>query len=194
MSEAARRGTPFTRWLAALIERRAGLIVLLTLAFAVVAGLGASRLRVDQRLRKLLPDHFPSVAGMDRVAARLGNQSDIYVGIKSPSREANIAFGKALAADLEGHPDLRWVAFERDFSFFERHALLYADVDDLLDLRRRVIERIFEETRQKAYGDLSLVDDEPTEDGAKPAGEGAGAGTNALGLDEAEIRRRYGLD
>jgi predicted RND superfamily exporter protein len=190
ISEAATRGTRFTRRLAAFIERRAGLVVLLTLAFAIVAGLGASRLRVDQRLRKLLPDDFPSVSGMDRVAARLGNQSDIYVGIRSPSREANIAFGRALAADLEGHPDLRWAVFERDFSFFEQHALLYADVDDLLDLRRRVIERIFEETRQKAYGDLSLVDDEPPEPATQPA-EGEG---NPLGLDEAEIRRRYGLD
>jgi predicted RND superfamily exporter protein len=190
VSEAATRGTRFTRRLAALIERRAGLIVLLTLVFAVVAGLGASRLRVDQRLRKLLPDDFPSVAGMDRVAARLGNQSDIYVGIKGPSREANIAFGKALAADLEGHPDLRWAVFERDFTFFERNALLYASVDDLLDLRRRVIERIFEETRKQAYGDLSLVDDEP------PAGAGEGEKapeSNPLGLDEEELRRRYGL-
>jgi predicted RND superfamily exporter protein len=187
MSEAATRGTPFTRWLAAFIERRAGLILLVTLAFAVVAGLGASQLRVDQRLRKLLPDDFPSVAGMDRVAARLGNQSDIYVGIKSPSRAANIAFGEALAAELDGHPDLRWSLFRRDFTFFEHHALLYADVDDLLDLRRRVIERIFEETREKAYGGLSLVDDEP-------AAKGEGGDADALGLDEAEVRRRYGLD
>lgn len=198
-STASTRGTPFTRRLAAFIERRAGLIVLLTLAFAVVAGLGASQLRVDQRLRKLLPDHFPSVTGMDRVAARLGNQSDIYVGMQSPSREANIAFGRALAADLEGHPDLRWAVFERDFSFFERHALLYANVNDLLDLRRRVIEQIFEETRQQAYGDLSLVEDEPAA-GAEPAAAAGPDGTptkqggNALGLDQAELRRRYGLD
>jgi predicted RND superfamily exporter protein len=192
MSAATTRGTPFTRRLAAFIERRAGLIVLLTLAFAVVAGLGASQLRVDQRLRKLLPDHFPSVAGMDHVAARLGNQSDIYVGIHGPSREANIAFGEALAADLQGHPDLRWSLFRRDFTFFERHALLYADVDDLLDLRRRVIERIFEETREKAYGELSLIDDEPAAEGKREGEPGSEA--DALGLDEDEVRRRYGLD
>jgi predicted exporter len=192
MSASATRGTPFTRRLAAFIERRAGIIMLLTLAFAIVAGLGASQLRVDQRLRKLLPDDFPSVAGMDHVAARLGNQSDIYVGIHGPSREANIAFGEALAADLQGHPDLRWSLFRRDFTFFEHHALLYAGVDDLLDLRRRVIERIFEETREKAYGDLSLVDDEPPAEG-KAAGE-PGTQADALGLDEAEVRRRYGLD
>ncbi|MCA9711402.1 MAG: MMPL family transporter, partial [Myxococcales bacterium] len=192
---AAERGTPRTRRLAAFIERRAGLVVLVTLAFAIVAGLGASRLRIDQRLRKLLPDHFPSVSGMDRVAERLGNQSDIYVSIASPSREANVAFGDALAQALEGHPDLRWSLLRRDYAFFERHALLYADIDDLLDLRRRVIERIYEETRTAAYGDLSLLD-EGDEAGAGEAGEAgeAGAGSSALGLDEEEIRRRYGLD
>ncbi len=190
-NEAATRGTPFSRRLAAFIERRAGLIMLVTLAFAVLAGLGASQLRVDQRLRKLLPDDFPSVAGMDRVAARLGNQSDIYVDIRSPSREANIAFGEALAADLQDHPDLRWALFRRDLAFFEHHALLYASVDDLLDLRRRVIERIFEETRTKAFGELSLVDDE-----SDPANPEAGTHSEAdpLDLDEAEIRRRYGLE
>ncbi|MEM7156089.1 MAG: MMPL family transporter [Myxococcota bacterium] len=182
----ATHGTPRTRRVAAFIERRAGFIVLFTVLFAIVAGLGASQLRIDQRLRKLLPDHFPSVSGMDRVAARLGNQSDIYVGIKSPSPEANIQFGDALAKDLEGHPDLRWSLFRRDYSFFERHALLYADIDDLIDLRRRVIERIFEETRQAAFGDLSLLDeDEETK------GDGDDGG---LGLDEQQLRERYGLD
>jgi len=177
-------GTPRTRWLADLIERRAGLIGLVTLAFAIVAGLGAAQLRVDQRLRKLLPDHFPSVAGMDRVAERLGNQSDIHVSIESPSREANTAFGEALAADLQGHPDLQWTLFRRDYAFFERHALLYASVDDLLDLRRRVIDTIYEQTRSAAYGDLSLLDDD----------DQASDDTTALGLSEDEIRRRYGLD
>ncbi|MCH9682772.1 MAG: MMPL family transporter, partial [Deltaproteobacteria bacterium] len=171
--------------IAAFVERRAGMIVLLTVAFAVLAGLGASQLRIDQRLRKLLPDHFPSVAGMDRVAERLGNQSDIYVGFRSPSREANIALGEALAADLEGHPDLRWSLFHRDYTFFEKHALLYSEIDDLLDLRQRVIEKIFEETRSQAYGDLSLLGDEPKAD--TDASEG-------LGLDEDQIRREYGLD
>ncbi|MEX1362234.1 MAG: MMPL family transporter [Nannocystaceae bacterium] len=184
------RGTPLTRTLATFIERRAGLVVLLTAVFAVLAGLGASQLRIDQRLRKLLPDHFPSVAGMDRAAERLGNQSDIYVGIRSPSREANVAYGEALAIQLQDHPDLRWALFRRDYAFFERHALLYAKVDDLLDLRRRVIEQIYEETRQAAYGDMSLLDeDESAEDD-----EGEAEQDDALGLDEQELRRRYGLD
>ncbi len=188
---AATRGTKRTRWLAALIERRAGLIMLLTTVFAVVAGLGASQLRIDQRLRKLLPDHFPSVSGMDRVAQRLGNQSNIYISIASPSREANVAFGEAMAADLTDHPDLRWSLFRRDYAFFERHALLYADIDDLLDLRTRVIERIYEETRNAAYGDLSLLDDE---DEPKANEDGTEDQSTGLGLDEDEIRRRYGLD
>ncbi|MEM9453438.1 MAG: MMPL family transporter [Myxococcota bacterium] len=203
---AAERGTPRTRRLAVFIERRAGLVVLLTVVFAIVAGLGASNLRIDQRLRKLLPDHFPSVAGMDRVAERLGNQSNIYVSIASPSGEANVGFGDALATELEGHPDLRWSLFRRDDTFFERHALFYASIDDLLDLRRRVIERIFEETRTAAYGDLSLLDEEPAPNASEGPGSDPGPAPGpdsgnaddpdptALGLDEDELRRRYGLD
>lgn len=186
---ATAEGTARTRALASFIERRAGMIVLLSVVFAIIAGLGASQLRIDQRLRKLLPDHFPSVAGMDRAAARLGNQSDIYIGIRSPSREANIAYGEALAAELQGHPDLRWSLFRRDYTYFEQHTLLYADVDDLLDLRARVIERIFDETREAAYGEFSLLDDDGTDQGTTTASEDGG-----LGLDEEALRQEYGLE
>ncbi len=168
----------------AFVERRAGLIVLVFLAAVAGFGVLASRLRIDQELRRLLPDDYPSVVGIDRLGREIGNQSDLYVTIKSPSRDANIAFGEALAAKLDGHPDLRFVLFHRERTFFDRHALLYADTGDLLELRRKVILRIREEVRKEAFGGLSLLGEDERGKSAKPGEE--------LGLDKSEIEEKYG--
>ncbi|MBX7082898.1 MAG: MMPL family transporter [Nannocystaceae bacterium] len=169
-----------TEW----IERRAGTIVVVFLLLSVVSGVLATRLRVDQELRRLLPNDFPSVVGIDRLADEIGNQSDFYITIRSPSREDNLRFGEAIAGKLEDHPDLRHVIFHRDRGFFEHNALLYADIADLLDLRRRVIERIREEVRKAAYGEMSLLTDAERKAAAPQQAE-------RLEFDKDELEKKY---
>ena len=53
---------------AAWIERRAGSIVVAFLLVALASGWLTTRLRIDQELRRLLPDDFPSVVGIDRLS------------------------------------------------------------------------------------------------------------------------------
>lgn len=153
-SEPSARSLAWVRW----IDRRRGWIVAAALLLAVLGGWAASRLRLDQELRRLLPDDFPSVSDLDRASAQLGNQNDLYVTIRSPSRAANVAFGEQLAARLGARDDLRWVSFRRDRSFFVDNALLYADLGDLLELRREVIARIRDEVARQAYGDFGGAD------------------------------------
>ncbi len=180
------RETAAPRWargLSGLIHRRWAAIVV---AFAVLVGLAgaaASRLRIDQELRRLLPSSFPSVVRLDRLSARAGQQSDLYVTIRSPSRPANIAFGESVARALGERDDVRSVVFRRDLSFFDEHALLYASLADLVDLRRRVIARIRAEVRVRAYGDFSL------RDGGELAPQ-----DESLDFDPDTVRERYGVD
>lgn len=150
--------------LSRFIHRRAGLIVAVTLCLCVVALWMASQLRIDQELRRLLPDDFPSVTRLDRLSGRLGQQSDLYVAIRSPSRDANIEFGTKVAAAVADRDDIRYAVFRRDLSYFDQNALLYAPTGDLLDLRRRVILRIRDEVRKEAFGDFSLRDPKPDEE------------------------------
>ncbi len=154
-----RRSLALVQW----IDRQRWWIVLAALTIALFGGWAASQLRLDQELRRLLPDHFPSVSELDRAAARLGNQNDLYVTIRSPSREANVAFGEELAVRLRARDDLRAVSFRRDRSFFVDHALLYADLGDLLELRRELIERIRNEVAHQAYGEFGGAPGEPEE-------------------------------
>jgi len=164
---------------AGLITRRAALIVVLALLLGALAFQGARRLGIDQELRAMLPDHAPSVVRLDAAAARLGNQSDLYVTIRSPSRAANVAFGTKLAATLEQRDDMRYVLFHRDPSFFKRNALLYAKLGDLLEIRGRVIAAIQARVRRELS---AFPEDEP------PLAD------TELQLDEAELRRRYHLE
>ncbi len=164
--------------LARFIARFPGLIVAVALMVGVISFLGARQLGIDQELRAMLPDDASSVVRLDAAGERLGNQSDLYVSIRSPSRAANLAFGAKIATTLAERPDIRYVLFHRDAAFFKANALLYADLGDLLELRSQVIAAIQARIRSElsAFGD-----DEPA------AGEG-------LDFDEAELRRRYRLE
>lgn len=170
--------------LSGLIHRHARAILVFSFVLAALSAAAASQLRVDQELRRLLPETFPSVERLDRLEARAGQQADLFVTIRSPSREANVAFGDAVAEAFEGNPSLRHVSFRRDLSFFEEHALLYASLGDLLDLRRRVIARVREGVRKEAFGDFS------TGDGPRQGSEDA---AESLGFDPDEMRGRYGV-
>ncbi len=172
--------------LSAFIHRRFRVVLLVGLVFAVLSTLAATQLRIDQELRRLLPSTFPSVVRLDRLQERAGQQSDLYVTIRSPSREANVAFGDAVVNALEGRDDLRYVVFQRDLEYFDDHALLYASLADLLDLRRRVIAKIREEVRKEAFGDFSTDEEKAAKAGGKDDAQ-------ALGFDPDEMRERYGV-
>jgi predicted RND superfamily exporter protein len=164
--------------LAALIERRSLAIAVIALVLGVLGFLGARRLGIDQELRALLPDDAPAVVRLDAVDHRLGNQSDLFISIRSPDRAQNLAFGSELAAAIEQRDDIRYVLFRRDPTFFRDNLLLYAELSDLLDLRTRVIDTIQARVRKE----LSMFgDDEP-----------ASADNDDLDLDEAALRKRYG--
>ena len=175
----------------ALIHRRAGWILLVATALTAVAILLVSNLRIDQELRRLLPDHFPSVTRLDRLSNEVGQQSHLYVTIRSPDRDANITFGEAIAERLEQREDVRYAIFRRDLSFFEDRALLYASLGDLVDLRRKVIARIREEVSKQAFGDIAAdleEDDATTESDEDREDDG-----DFLGFDPDEVREDYGV-
>ena len=162
--------------LVAFIMRFPRAIVLVTLVLAVLAGASARHLSVDSRLRVLLPPDSPSVVHLDQMAEQIGNHEDLFVVVRSPSREANLEFAGALADKLAADEGIRFVTFRRDTSFFEKNALMYATLADLLDIRRRVIARIQAEIRRELSPLGEYVDD--VED---------------VDLSEEELKKRYNL-
>jgi len=162
------------------IHRRAGAIVLVAAILTVVAAALASSLRVDQRLRELLPSDAESVRRLDRVSEVIGSQSDLFVTIRSPSREANVAFGEAATARLAALSEIPEIEFRRDLDFFEERALLFASLGDLLDLRRRVILEIRAAVRKRAFGDFGSDGARGTVDGEPQANAFADTGLDSI--------------
>jgi hypothetical protein len=146
--------------LASLIENNGRLLVLIGILVAIPAIWIASHLRVDQNFRKLLPSDAPEVLRLEQTDATIGNQSDLIIAIRSPDRDANIRFGHLVSDALEKRKDLsfRYVLFHQDSTFFEKNALLYASLSDLLDLRDRVRRRIKKAIKKGL--DLGLDDPE----------------------------------
>ena len=167
--------------LADLIEGSGAWVLVITAVLLAGALYLARDLRVDQNFQRLLPGDAPSVQRIAQLDARLGNQSDLVVAIRSPDRDANIRFGKALAAELGKRSDLRYVLFHNEQAFFEDHALLFASLPDLLDLRQRVKDRIRSSVRKNTIVDF---DDTPPGDSEEEDDE----------LSKDSIRERYGLN
>ena len=171
------------RWIAHLTAFTTGRPRIVAVGALIVAAVCiwlTFQLRIDQQLRALLPDWFPSVSRLLEMEARQGNQSDLYVVIRSPSRDDNIRFGGAVAEALEARDDLRFVVFHRDYAFFEDRALLFMELDELEDLRERVKARIQAEVSGELLGEF---DDE-----GEPTGEAEPL------PDEDSLKEEYGLD
>ena len=171
------------RWIARLSSFTTGRPRTVVAAATLVAALCVwltLQLRIDQELRALLPEWFPSVSRLLTMEERLGNQSDLFVVIRSPSRDDNIRFGEAMAGALEEREDIRFVVFHRDFDFFEDRALLFMEMGDLEDLRERVKARIKAEVSGELLGEF--------DEGGEPAEEAEPL------PDEDSLREEYGLE
>ncbi|MBM4372313.1 MAG: MMPL family transporter, partial [Deltaproteobacteria bacterium] len=156
-------------------------VTVLALAVAATCIWLTFQLRVNQQLRALLPSGSASVSRLLAMEARQGNQSDLYVVIRSPDRDRNIRFGEGIAEHLRQREDIRFVVFHQDYSFFEDRALLFMEMEDLEDLRERVKRRIQAEVRDELMGEL--------EDRGRASGEEA----EPL-PDEDSLKEEYGLD
>ncbi len=150
---------------------------------SVAGGWVGAGMNIDPDLKALLPDDYSSVTRLEELQRRIGTQSDFVVEVNSPDRAANIRFGKALAARMEQLPELRYVLFHRDLSFFKENALLYLPLPDLLKVRRRVKDRIRQAIIDK--DDLGLDDDEDDDDGDKKDRE------DVFELDEQKYINKY---
>lgn len=170
--------------LVGFLERRPGLVALGTLVVAGLSVWGAMNLKVVQDLKVLLPADAPSISRLETLEAQMGNLHDLLVEIKSPSRDANIAFGEALSARLAARDDIRFSLFHQDRTYFEDHALLYLSVADLLDLRERVITRIQDEVA------ATFADGFEDDQRAPPKALDDELG----GFSRDELSERYGID
>jgi predicted RND superfamily exporter protein len=135
-----------------------------TFGLTIIAVLFITRLGLDTDLKSLLPQDYPSVTRLFGLRDRMGSQNDLIVEIRSPDPEANRRFGAAMASWLEARKDIRFVIYRCDKAVLERSVLLFLGIDQLEDLRARVIERIRREVRKQLRVDDAEPSDEPVDE------------------------------
>jgi len=142
-------------WVFALIG--AGLVAG---SLPLIADLG-----LDSSFTALLPEDKPSVRDLEAVGDRIGGMSTLFVAIQSDDTEAMQRFAGVLVPRLEALHDPQVQSIDWNISAFEdfvtRHKHLYANVEDLEEVRDALQERLdFERARANPFF-IQLEDEEP---------------------------------
>ncbi|MFB6248320.1 MAG: RND family transporter [Salinibacter sp.] len=153
------------------VVRRAGWVLLLALLVTAGGAYQAQTLTIDTDFANLLPDDYPSVQALERLRRTVGGESEVAVGIVSPSFKANKQFAedlipRALKLTREGResPYLTRVEYRRDVSFLKDNALYFASDQELREVEQFLNEQIAEAKRQAnpffvdVGGDTSATD------------------------------------
>jgi predicted RND superfamily exporter protein len=129
----SRRTRIVERYLA--ISERYGMLILTSaLLLAAAGGYGATRLRVDARLERLLPGETPSARAVAELRARTSVEGPLYLLVTSPDPKVNRQIARQLLHEVERWPETIWAIDRRDPAFFREHALLFAPTDRLEEL------------------------------------------------------------
>ncbi|PEN12314.1 transporter [Longibacter salinarum] len=152
------------------VVRNAGWVLLAAALLTAAGGMLARNLSIDSDLANLIPEDRPSVQALNELKETVGGESDVAVGITSPSFEANKEFAEALipkALDLKG-PDgesyLTRVEYKRDVEYLKDNALYFASDQELRQVENYLDEQI-EQAKLEANPFYFDLDDEEEEDG-----------------------------
>ena len=159
---------PFIRSVVA----RAAWVLALAILVTVGSVMLAQNLSIDSDLANLIPEDRPTVQALNTLKETVGGESDVAVGITSPSFEANKAFAEALipkALGLKqpnGEPYLTRVEYKRDVEFLKDNALYFASDDELNRVETYLDEQIEQAKLEANPFYFDLDDEEASEDDA----------------------------
>jgi len=102
----------------------------------------ASHLTLKTDLAALLPRTYPSVREMDHLKQKVGGLEKVIFLIESPDSAANHRFAIDIGKRLRARPDISFVEWSQDRSFFDDRRLLYMDFPDLVEVYRRVSSHV----------------------------------------------------
>jgi len=156
----------------------AGWVLAAAVLLSAVGAFFAQNLRIDTDFSKLIPSDYDSVQALERLRENVGGESDVAVGIQSPSFEQNKDFAEALiprALDLtreDGTPYLSRVEYKREVEFLKDNALYFASSDEL-----GRVETFLDDTIEQAkleanpfYFDVEDGEGDTEDDGAELQG------------------------
>lgn len=119
--------------------------------------------KVDTNLKALFKGSNETVLKLEEMEKRIGGTSNILIVVNSESREKNIEFLSELKKKIEGHQSIRFVDFDRDVSYLEKHGFLFLPIDELEKIHGEVRDAI----REKVKAEMSFDNEDNTKEKKK---------------------------
>ncbi len=143
-----------------------------------------NNLKIDTDLKALFKGNNPTVLELQDMEERVGTYSTVLVVANSPDREKNIEALLRIKNKIIDDPAVRFIEFDRDIDYIEKHALLFASVEELEKIRNEVRNAIADKVAES----MSLTDNNDTSE------KSAGTLSLAERLDEIEKKARIYRD
>ncbi|MEW5951642.1 MAG: MMPL family transporter [Elusimicrobia bacterium] len=102
----------------------------------------AVKIKFEANFESLLPKTFKSVLTLDEVTKEFGGTGYLVAVVKSKDPKAAKNFSYVFTKELEKLPQVKYVNWKQPKKFFEDRKLLFADLDDLREIRKRVEKKI----------------------------------------------------
>jgi hypothetical protein len=124
------------------IVRHYGWVLVVASALTVVGVRYTMRLPMQSDLAALLPADRQSVRTLEAVTAKVGGFETLRILLVSDDFSALTAYAARLARALEASEPVKLVEYRRATEFFARHALLYAPLEELRQIRTTIADRV----------------------------------------------------
>lgn len=144
--------------------------IILCLLLFLILGLEGyylkNNFKLDTNLKALFKGSNETVLKLEKMEERIGGTSNLLIVVNSENREKNIEFLSMLKKKIEGYKSIRFVDFDRDVSYLEKHGFLFLPIDELEKIHNEVRDAI----RKKVKAEMSLAEngsEKEKDDGAE---------------------------
>jgi len=105
-------------------------------------------LRLDANFNSLISQKHPTIINLNKVSKIYGGIGSLIMVVEGANFDKTKNFVEKLVPNLLKHKDIRYIDYKTPINFFDKNALLYADVQDLNRVHYR-LKRKFEYERKK---------------------------------------------
>lgn len=147
------------RWWILIILAMAGLVAFCYPYTARLFG------NISTDLIKLLPDDYTSVQLLQKSRGMFKRGSNLYIVLESDHPEKTREALVFAADELSKDPEVASVGYKKNgFAFFDKHKLLFLDLEDLKTIREKIDRRIQKEKLGSLYVDFEEESDNEGDD------------------------------
>lgn len=133
------------------------LAYLILIAFSVYF---AQKLKFESNFETLLPRTFKSVQTLDDVTNEFGGTGYLVAVLKCEDIEKAKKFAQDFVKELEKIPEVKYVTWRQPKKYFEDRKLLYLDLQDLKEIKRRIKKKIDFEKQKANPLFIDVLDEE----------------------------------